>query len=104
VTRLTWGNPGTKTNQKVLRLTDTFTQQRLLAGSMDLYAEAHLEFDRVLLRAVLTFTQGNQQQAARVLGVARQTLRNRLRELSLSITRSVEAEQEPTRHPGPQDG
>jgi hypothetical protein len=29
VTRLTWGNPGTKTNQKVLRLTDTFTQQRL---------------------------------------------------------------------------
>jgi two-component system nitrogen regulation response regulator GlnG len=42
------------------------------------------------LRAALRFTNGNQYQAARVLGMARQTLRLRLRELGISLTKSVE--------------
>jgi two-component system nitrogen regulation response regulator GlnG len=69
---------------------EMFIQQRLQADSVDLHAEAHLQFDRLLLADVLKFTQGNQLQAARVLGIARQTLRNRLRELGLAVTWGIE--------------
>ena len=40
---------------------------------------------------VLEYTDGNQHRAARLLGIARQTLRLRLRELGLHVARSVEA-------------
>jgi two-component system nitrogen regulation response regulator GlnG len=69
---------------------EEFIRRRLEAGATDLHAEAHLQFDRVLLPMVLRHTEGSQQQAAKVLGIARQTLRARLRELDLSVTRSVE--------------
>ena len=39
---------------------------------------------------VLEHTQGNQRQAARILGVARKTLRDKLRELGITIQRSLE--------------
>ena len=39
---------------------------------------------------VLGFTGGNQHQAARLLGIARQTLRVKLRDLGLQVTHSVE--------------
>jgi two-component system nitrogen regulation response regulator GlnG len=71
---------------------DEFIHRRLEAGSTDLHAETHLELDRILLPAVLRFTNGNQHQAAQVLGLARQTLRLRLRDLGISVTKTVEAE------------
>jgi two-component system nitrogen regulation response regulator GlnG len=40
----------------------------------------------------LRSTRGNQVQAARVLGISRQTLRAKIRELGLSITGSADAE------------
>ncbi len=46
------------------------------------------------IEAWLKATNGNQHQAARLLGIARQTLRLKLRELGLHITQSVEAEDE----------
>jgi DNA-binding protein Fis len=49
-----------------------------------LYAETHRLVDRVLLPLVLEHTQGNQSQAAQVLGIARQTLRQRLWEAGLA--------------------
>ena len=39
---------------------------------------------------VLEHTQGNQRQAARILGIARKTLRDKLRELGITIQRSLE--------------
>ncbi|MDB5322477.1 MAG: sigma-54-dependent Fis family transcriptional regulator [Phycisphaerales bacterium] len=69
---------------------ETFIRRRLHADSLDLHAEAHQELDRLLLADVLKFTQGNQLKAARVLGIARQTLRNRLRELGLAVTWGIE--------------
>jgi two-component system nitrogen regulation response regulator GlnG len=39
------------------------------------------------------FTDGNQHQAARLLGIARQTLRQKLRDLGLSISHSVQTEE-----------
>jgi two-component system nitrogen regulation response regulator GlnG len=47
-----------------------------------------------LLQRVLEFTTGNQHQAARLLGIARQTLRIKLRDLGLSVSHSVETDDE----------
>ena len=52
------------------------------------------ELDRLLLPLVLRSTDGNQLQAARILGITRQTLRLRLRELGLSVTKSVEGDED----------
>ncbi|HLJ93694.1 MAG TPA: helix-turn-helix domain-containing protein, partial [Gemmataceae bacterium] len=44
---------------------------------------------RLLLTRVLQHTNGNQLQAAKVLGITRGSLRTKLRELGISIARSV---------------
>ena len=70
---------------------EAFIDERLGLDSDDLYAVTHCEVDRVLLSRVLKFTDGNQHQAARLLGIARQTLRQKLRALGLHVTHSIEA-------------
>ena len=54
---------------------------RLGPDVRDLYAEAHRNLDRLLLPRVLEHTGGSQHQAALLLGIARQTLRLKLRDL-----------------------
>jgi two-component system nitrogen regulation response regulator GlnG len=71
---------------------EAFIGQRLGPGTDDLYAQAHCELDRILLARVLEHTHGSQHQAARVLGIARKTLRLRLRQLGLNITRPADAD------------
>ncbi len=71
---------------------ETFIRQRLQPDSRDLYAEAHGQLDRFLLACVLEYTGGSQHQAARLLGIARQTLRLKLRDLGLRVTQSVETD------------
>ena len=68
---------------------ESFIRQRLQAGTSDLHSESHRALDRVLLQLTLEFTDGNQNQAAALLGISRQTLRTRLRELGLNINKSV---------------
>ena len=68
---------------------DGFILRQLRPDTNDLYETTHREVDRVLLTRVFDYTNGNQRHAARVLGVARQTLREKLRGLSLRVTRSV---------------
>jgi two-component system nitrogen regulation response regulator GlnG len=65
---------------------EAFLDQRLGSGTDDLYAQAHLALDRILLPRVLEHTHGSQHRAARALGIARKTLRLRLRQLGLNIT------------------
>jgi two-component system nitrogen regulation response regulator GlnG len=72
---------------------EAFISQRLGPGTDDLYAQAHRELDRILLARVLEHTHGSQHQAARVLGIARKTLRLRLRQLGLNTTRPAEADE-----------
>jgi len=55
--------------------------ERLEKECRDLYSEAHRELDRVLLPRVIQHAQGSQHQAARLLGIARQTLRVKMRDL-----------------------
>jgi two-component system nitrogen regulation response regulator GlnG len=71
---------------------ETFIRQRLQPDSRDLYAEAHGQLDRFLLSSVLEYTGGSQHQAARLLGIARQTLRLKLRDLGLRVTQSIEVD------------
>jgi two-component system nitrogen regulation response regulator GlnG len=73
---------------------EAFIRQRLGPEAKDLYADAHRQVDRMLLPLVLEYTGGNQHQAARLLGIARQTLRQKLRDLALHVTHSVEADEE----------
>jgi two-component system nitrogen regulation response regulator GlnG len=63
---------------------EQFIRRLLADGSETLHEDAHRELDRFLLPLVMEHTRGNQFQAARILGVARQTLRRRLRELHIT--------------------
>ena len=73
---------------------ETFViRQRVASNVRDLYADTHREVDRQLLSRVLEHTHGNLQQAALILGIARQTLRLKLRELGLPVPRPAEAEE-----------
>jgi two-component system nitrogen regulation response regulator GlnG len=73
---------------------EAYIRRRLGPDAHDLYADVHGQLDRLFLPLVLEYTQGNQNQAARLLGIARQTLRLKLRDLGLHVTRSVEADED----------
>jgi two-component system nitrogen regulation response regulator GlnG len=76
---------------------EAYARERLGADTRDLYVEAHRLVDRVLLPLVMEHTRGNQSQAAHLLGIARQTLRQRLQEAGLAGPPSRDAgEDEPT--------
>ena len=70
---------------------EAFIHHRLGPDCRDLYAEFHQELDRLLLTRVLEYTGGSQQRAALLLGIARRTLRQKLRDLGMYATHSVEA-------------
>lgn len=69
-----------------------FVADRLAAGSEDIYMEALEQMERQIIPHVLRHTGGNQLQSARLLGIARNSLRSRLRTLRIPIGRSVELE------------
>jgi two-component system nitrogen regulation response regulator GlnG len=73
---------------------EAFLRQRLGPDSRDLYAEVHRELDRLVLPRVLAYTGGNQARAALLLGIARRTLRQKLRDLGLHVAHSVEADED----------
>src|SRR5215510_3652389 len=73
---------------------EAFILRRLEEGSTSLSAEARQHLDRLLLRLALRHTSGNQVQAARLLGISRQTLRSKVRELRLDVTGSAEGEED----------
>jgi len=66
-----------------------FIQARLAAGSQDLHAEAVELMERQLVAEVLRHTSGNQSQAAKILGITRGSLRNKIRSLGISLGNTV---------------
>src|SRR3954464_5716574 len=68
---------------------EAFLDDRLRAGSQDLYAESLAVMERWLVTRVLRHTRGNQLQAAKILGITRGSLRTKIRTLGISIGRTV---------------
>ena len=69
-----------------------FVEQRLVAGQGNLHADAMAMMERYLLTRVLRETGGNQSVAAKILGITRGSLRNKIRTLGLSIDHVITVE------------
>lgn len=69
---------------------ESYIHQRLQDGTSDLYTEVHRQLDRILLPLVFEFSGSNQRQTARLLGIARQTLRTKLSEAGLNLKRFLD--------------
>jgi len=68
---------------------DQFVGERVEAGCESLHGEWMSLMERHLLLRVLQRTEGNQAQAAKLLGIDRGTLREKIRSLQISIDRAV---------------
>jgi DNA-binding NtrC family response regulator len=71
---------------------ERFIRHRLAPATHDLSAETHREVDRLLMTLALEYTHGNHRDAARLLGISRQTMRVKLRALGLHVAHSVESD------------
>ncbi len=70
-------------------LSSEFLQERIQAGTENLYAETIEQLDREVIGVVLRHTKGNQSQSSKILGITRGNLRNKIRSLGLSIEQHV---------------
>jgi DNA-binding NtrC family response regulator len=69
-----------------------FIGEQLSSELGDVYARTHDQVDRILFTQVLDRTHGNQREAARLLGISRQTMRVKLRALGMQVTHAVETQ------------
>ena len=82
------GTTGAAFQQEDLAL-DLLIQRAIESGAENLYAMTLEQMERELLIRVLRHTGGNQLQAARILGIARGSLRSKIRALGIGIDRNV---------------
>jgi two-component system nitrogen regulation response regulator GlnG len=61
-------------------------REQLASGRNDIYHQAQLEFDRLVLGEILRHAQGNQVLASHLLGISRTTLRAKLTTLGMLET------------------
>ena len=67
-----------------------FVAERLLAGSQTVYDDAQQFMERHIIPLVLQHANGNQLQAAKLLGVSRSTLRTKCRQHGITVDKVVE--------------
>jgi two-component system nitrogen regulation response regulator GlnG len=67
----------------------SFMDRCLRGPAQDVYAEAIEMMERYVLTRVLRHTEGNQSQAAKILGITRGSLRNKIRSLHISLGTTV---------------
>src|SRR5579872_460222 len=70
-------------------------EARLQAKTTDLYAETLAAMEKYLLTRVLRLTSGNQSHTARILGITRGSLRNKLHAHNIHIASVVVRDKEP---------
>jgi two-component system nitrogen regulation response regulator GlnG len=58
-------------------------------GPSDIYGQVLAEVERPLIRLTLAATRGNQIKAAAMLGLNRNTLRKKIRDLDISVVRGI---------------
>lgn len=71
-----------------------FVDAAIAAGTTSLHAQCLERMEREVLMRVLRHTSGNQLQAAKILGITRGSLRNKIRSLGISIGREVWSDDE----------
>ena len=78
-------------DQQNLTISDlsAFIDARLKAGSTELYSDVLNRVERYLFTRVLQETNGNQSQAAEILGVTRGKIRDRIAAFNISMERKV---------------
>ena len=64
-------------------------------NAQDIYVETLEMMERFVISRVLRHTEGNQSQAAKMLGITRGTLRNKIRTLRISLGTTVTLDEEP---------
>jgi two-component system nitrogen regulation response regulator GlnG len=69
------------------------TQERLKAGSTEIYAELIGLVERQVISEVLRHAEGNLTQAARHLGITRNTLRSKLTSLGIAVDRTISVDE-----------
>jgi DNA-binding NtrC family response regulator len=72
-----------------LKQLEHLIDESLDEGSVDLYANSLAQLERYLFTRVLNHTGGNQSQAAKMLGITRGSLRNKIRALKITIDQVV---------------
>jgi DNA-binding NtrC family response regulator len=70
-----------------------FVDDCLRNGSEEMYAASVEMMERYLLTRVLRHAQGNQSQAARMLGITRGSLRNKMRALRIQVGSTVQMDE-----------
>jgi two-component system nitrogen regulation response regulator GlnG len=68
---------------------DGFINEKLISGTPGLFELVVAKVKRQLLIRALHQTDGNQVRAAKLLGITRSTLRNEIRNLNITIDRSI---------------
>jgi len=67
-----------------------FVAECLLAGSQTVYDDAQQLMERHVIPLVLQHANGNQLQAAKLLGVSRSTLRTKCRQYGITVDKVVD--------------
>ena len=70
-----------------------FVEERIRAGSTNLYAESLEAMERYLISRVLQETAGNQSKAAKILGITRGKIRDRVAAFNVMLNRVVSIDQ-----------
>jgi two-component system nitrogen regulation response regulator GlnG len=73
---------------------EQFMDEKLRGGAENLYDETLRRMEKLLLTKVLQHTNGNQVQAAKILGITRGSLRTKIRDLGIIIAKSVASNEE----------
>jgi two-component system nitrogen regulation response regulator GlnG len=66
-----------------------FVDERLRAGTRELYAETVEMMERYLMTRVLRETRGNQTKTAEILGITRGKVRDRISNFGISLDKNV---------------
>jgi transcriptional regulator with GAF, ATPase, and Fis domain len=72
-----------------LKALERFIDDSLADNAENIYADALAQLEKYLFTRVLNYTGGNQSQAAKMLGITRGSLRNKIRTLKITIDQVV---------------